>query len=63
VEEYPQAVPAKAEEDGRADLELPTERHPALRPVLKEFETFFKLGLTNVVEHVNQYHWYLSTPP
>ena len=30
-EEYPQAVPAKAKEDGRAELELPTECHPALR--------------------------------
>ena len=53
-EEYPQAVPAKAKDDGQAELEMPAECHPALKPVLKEYEVLFKqeLGQTNVAEHV-----------
>ena len=53
-EEYPQAIPAKAKDDGQAELEMPTEYHPALKPVLKEYEVLFKqeLGQTNVAEHV-----------
>ena len=34
-EEYPQAVPPKAEKDGQAELELPTKCHPALRTSLE----------------------------
>lgn len=53
-EECPPAMPFKSNTGDQAELDMPTEYHPALRPVLREHQKLFKtqIGRTHVTEHV-----------
>ena len=53
-EDCPQAIPFKCNDKDQIQLEMPTDIHPELRPVVQEFEELFskQLGQTNVTKHI-----------
>ena len=53
-EDCPQAIPVKCNDKDQIQLEMPTDIHPELRPVVQEFEELFskQLGQTNVTKHI-----------
>ena len=47
-------MPFKNETDGQRKLDMPSDYHPSLGPVLKEYEMLFstQLGKTDTAKHV-----------
>ena len=53
-DDCPQAIPTKCQDYGSARIDMPSDIHPSLAPVLDEFKALFsqQLGKTNVTEHI-----------
>ena len=53
-EDCPQAIPVKCNDKDQIHLEMPTDIHPELRPVVQEFEELLskQLGQTNVTKDI-----------